>query len=94
MDSARHVMGCHSTQRKRLQNAFDDVASPVHQSLVGGDAAGATAGGAARRAPAAGAHLHARVPAAVRALGRVLQVDAITTRIEVPIVTALMTAFR
>jgi len=34
MDSARHVIGCHITQTrgKRVQNAFEDVASTPHQS--------------------------------------------------------------
>ena len=36
MDSARHVMGCHSTQETRVQIAFDDVTSTIHQSLTGG----------------------------------------------------------
>jgi hypothetical protein len=36
MDSARHVIGCHSTQETRVQNACDDVASTIHQSLAGG----------------------------------------------------------
>ena len=34
MDSARHVIRCHSTQAKRVQNALDDVASIIHQSLA------------------------------------------------------------
>jgi len=33
MDSARHVMGCHSAQQSRVHNAFDDVASTINQSL-------------------------------------------------------------
>ena len=37
MDSARHVMGCHLTQSMRVQNAFDDVASTIHQSLRSGN---------------------------------------------------------
>ena len=36
MDSARHVIGCHVTPVARVQNAFDDVASTIHQSLAGG----------------------------------------------------------
>jgi hypothetical protein len=36
MDSARHVMGCRLTQETRVQNAFDDVESTIHQSLGGG----------------------------------------------------------
>ena len=38
MDSACHVMGCHITQEIRVQNAFDDVASTIHQSLTRGPA--------------------------------------------------------
>ena len=37
MDSARHVIGCHSIHRSRVHNAFDDVASTVHQSLAAGN---------------------------------------------------------
>jgi len=33
MDSARHVRGCKASQETRVQNAFDDVASTIHQSL-------------------------------------------------------------
>jgi hypothetical protein len=36
MDSARHVIGCHLTQETGVQNAFDDVASTIHQSLEAG----------------------------------------------------------
>jgi len=36
MNSARHVIGCHLTQGTRVQNAFDDVASTIHQSLADG----------------------------------------------------------
>jgi len=32
MDSARHVIGCHSTQGMRVYKAFDEVASTIHQS--------------------------------------------------------------
>jgi len=33
MDGALHVIGYHLTQQTRVQNAFDDVANTVHQSL-------------------------------------------------------------
>ena len=33
-DSARHVIGCLLTQYTRIQYAFDDVASTIHQSLL------------------------------------------------------------
>jgi len=33
MDSARHVIGCHVTRERRVQNSFDDVASTIHQCL-------------------------------------------------------------
>jgi len=33
MDGARHVIGCHLTPEPRVQNAFDDVASTIHQFL-------------------------------------------------------------
>ena len=33
MDSARHFRGCLSTAETRAQNAFNDVASTMHQSL-------------------------------------------------------------
>ena len=36
MDSARHVIGCHLTQESRVQNAFYDAASTIHQSLPRG----------------------------------------------------------
>jgi len=46
VDSDRHVIGCHSTQETRVQNAFDavflscmayyDVAITTHQSLIRG----------------------------------------------------------
>jgi len=36
MVSARHVIGCHLTQKTRVQNAFNDVASTVHLSLAHG----------------------------------------------------------
>jgi len=36
MDSARHLIGSHFTKQTRVQNAFDDVASAIHQSLGGG----------------------------------------------------------
>ena len=39
MDSARHVIGCHVTPETRVQNAFDDVASTIHQALGHGGAA-------------------------------------------------------
>jgi hypothetical protein len=32
-DSARHIMGCRSTQEARVQNAFDDMARTIHESL-------------------------------------------------------------
>jgi hypothetical protein len=32
MDSARHVIGINLTQGTRVQHAFDDVASIIHQS--------------------------------------------------------------
>jgi len=49
MDSARHVIGCRLTQDTRVQHAFDDVASTIHQSLRGGVASlGAHRGGRAR----------------------------------------------
>jgi hypothetical protein len=34
MDSARHVIGCHSSRETRVQNALDDVASTIRQSWV------------------------------------------------------------
>jgi hypothetical protein len=37
MDSARLVIGCHSTQGTRVQNAFDHVASIIHQTLPRGN---------------------------------------------------------
>ena len=52
MDSTRHVIGCHSTQESRVQHAFDDVASTIHQSLgpaVNLDALGADSAGVLRR---------------------------------------------
>jgi len=33
MDSARHVISCHLTQGKRVQNALADVAGTIHQPL-------------------------------------------------------------
>ena len=36
MHTARHVIGCHLTQEMRAQNAFDDVASIIHESLANG----------------------------------------------------------
>jgi hypothetical protein len=39
MQSAHHVIGCHQTQETRVNNACDDVASTVHQSLNAGRAA-------------------------------------------------------
>jgi protein subunit release factor A len=36
MDTACHVIGCHVTLVARVQNACDDVASTIHQSLAGG----------------------------------------------------------
>ena len=36
MDSARHVIGCHSTQKVRVQDACDDVVSTFHESLPRG----------------------------------------------------------
>ena len=33
MDDARHVIGCNVTQETRVNHAFDDVASIIHQSL-------------------------------------------------------------
>ena len=36
MDSAHHVIGCRLTQETRVQNALDDMASTVHQSLTCG----------------------------------------------------------
>jgi hypothetical protein len=33
MSSACHVIGCHSTQERRVQNALDDVASTIHEIL-------------------------------------------------------------
>ena len=44
MESARHVTGCRLTQETRGQNAFDDVASIIHQSIAAG-AVGAVGGG-------------------------------------------------
>jgi hypothetical protein len=31
--SARHVIGCRISQDTRVQNAFDDVASTIYQSI-------------------------------------------------------------
>ena len=50
MDSACHVIGCQSTQEARVQNAFDDVASTIHQTLPA-----TIRSPAAERAAAAGA---------------------------------------
>ena len=36
MDTACHVIGCHLTQESRVQNAFDEVASTIHQSVAQG----------------------------------------------------------
>ena len=36
MDSARHVIGCHSTEESRFQTAFVDAVSSIHQSLSPG----------------------------------------------------------
>jgi hypothetical protein len=36
MDSARHVIGCHSFQETRARNPLDDVTSTIHQSLLAG----------------------------------------------------------
>jgi hypothetical protein len=36
MDGSRHVIGYHSTQHSRDQNALDDVAITIHQSLHAG----------------------------------------------------------
>jgi len=33
MDSAHHVTKCHLTQEMKAHNAFNDVASTLHQSL-------------------------------------------------------------
>jgi hypothetical protein len=33
MDSARDVISCHLPPETRVQNAYDDVASTIHQSL-------------------------------------------------------------
>jgi hypothetical protein len=33
MDSARHVTGCHLSLEIKVQNAFDDAASTIHQPL-------------------------------------------------------------
>jgi hypothetical protein len=38
MDNTRHVIGCHLAQEPRIQNAFDDETSSIHQSLLGGRA--------------------------------------------------------
>jgi len=35
-DSAQNVMRCHLTVEKRVQNAFDDVASTMYKSVVPG----------------------------------------------------------
>jgi len=32
MHTARQVIGCHLTQETRVQHAFDDVASTIHES--------------------------------------------------------------
>jgi len=41
IDDARHVMGCQMTQVTRVQIAFDELASTIHQSLrVGGERGG------------------------------------------------------
>jgi hypothetical protein len=45
MDSAHHVIRIHSIQEPGVQNAFDDVAGTVHQSLGGGDGGGGGGGG-------------------------------------------------
>jgi hypothetical protein len=36
MDSACHVIGCHLNHETRLQDAFNDLASTIYQSLVQG----------------------------------------------------------
>jgi len=36
MDSARHVIGCNACQEMRVQNACDDVASIIPESLAAG----------------------------------------------------------
>jgi hypothetical protein len=40
MGSARHVIGCRSTQETRLQKAFDEVAGIVHRPLNPGNSGG------------------------------------------------------
>jgi len=37
LDGAHHVITCHLTHETRVQSAFDDVTSTVHQTLARGD---------------------------------------------------------
>jgi len=55
MGGARHVIGYHSAQETRVPNAFDDVASTIHQTLADGDAAFARATAAAAAGVGVGA---------------------------------------
>jgi len=48
MDSARHVIGYHLTEENedtRVQSAYDDGASTIHESLAGGAGGGRGHGG-------------------------------------------------
>jgi hypothetical protein len=46
MDTARYVIGCHLLQYTRVQNADDDVAITIHESLQAGAARRAVVGAA------------------------------------------------
>jgi len=73
IDSARHVIGRRFTQETRVQNAVDDVASTIHQALVGGGAEHAVAARGVQPA----------------AQGRVVQVDPIKPTLKAPAIKRL-----